>query len=114
MQNGVIMVSHFEQLRARGIALRDAESSRARQRLRPVLMTALLASIGLVPAALSTGIGSDLQKPLATAIIGGMVLDVVAGTLFPPAPLYSLFARRVSETETEVAQFDAEAEAAQV
>ncbi len=104
VQNGVIMVSHFEQLRAQGTEMRDAIIEGAGTRMRPVLMTALLASIGLIPAALSTGIGSDLQKPLAIAIIGGLVLDVIAGTLFALPVLYSLMARPILDTETELAQ----------
>ena len=72
-------------------------------RLRPVLMTALLATIGLLPAAVSTGIGSDLQKPLAIVIIGGLILDVITGTIFVLPVLYSLLAKPVLDTETELA-----------
>jgi cobalt-zinc-cadmium resistance protein CzcA len=73
VQNGVIMVSYFDHLRAEGLGFREAILEGSEIRLRPVLMTALLASIGLVPAAISTGIGSDTQKPLAIVIIGGLV-----------------------------------------
>ena len=79
VQNGVIMVSYCDHLWASGEPLSLAVLDGAATRLRPVLMTALLASIGLVPAALSTGIGSDMQKPLAIAIIGGLVADVLMG-----------------------------------
>jgi cobalt-zinc-cadmium resistance protein CzcA len=63
-------------------------------RLRPVLMTALLAMIGLVPAAVSTGIGSDVQKPIAIVIIGGLLVETVL-TLYSLPVRYALFARRV-------------------
>jgi cobalt-zinc-cadmium resistance protein CzcA len=93
VQNGVIMVSYIDHVRAQGLALREAVVQGATIRLRPVLMTALLASIGLVPAALSTGIGSDLQKPIAIAIIGGLIADVMLGTLFLLPVLYALTIR---------------------
>lgn len=74
-------------------ALYDAIVEGAGTRLSPVLMTAMLATIGLIPAALSTGIGSDVQKPLALAIIGGMITGVI-GTLFALPVLYMLIAGR--------------------
>ena len=78
----------------RGRSLYDAAMEGAGTRsLRPVLMTAMLATIGLIPAAISTGIGSDVQKPLALAIIGGMVTGVL-GTLFVLPVLYMLIAGR--------------------
>jgi cobalt-zinc-cadmium resistance protein CzcA len=94
VQNGVIMVSYIDQMCLRGASVRDAVLNGAAIRLRPVLMTAMLATIGLVPAAISKGIGSDVQKPLAVAIIGGLILDVSVGTLFVLPVLYSLVARR--------------------
>lgn len=94
IQNGVIMVSYFDHLRKeQGIPFHEAIIDGAKTRLRPVMMTALLASIGLVPAALSTGIGSDVQKPIAIAIIGGMVEGTI-GTLFVLPVLYELIERR--------------------
>ena len=92
VQNGVIMVTYFDQLRATGRSLEQAVLDGAETRLRPVLMTALLAMIGLVPAAVSTGIGSDTQKPLAIVIIGGLMSATVL-TLFVLPVLYALFAR---------------------
>jgi len=71
--NGVVMVSLFNQLRASGVPLAQAVREGAMTRLRTVLMTALLASLGLAPMALSTGIGSETQKPLAVVVIGGLV-----------------------------------------
>jgi cobalt-zinc-cadmium resistance protein CzcA len=94
VQNGVIMVSYIDHLCLRDELLYDAVLDGASVRLRPVLMTAMLATIGLIPAAISTSIGSDVQKPLAIAIIGGLVMDVVIGTLFVLPVLYMLVARR--------------------
>lgn len=92
VQNGVIMVSYIDLVRATGKSLRDAVIEGGVIRLRPVLMTAILASIGLVPAAISTGIGSDTQKPLAIVIIGGLVSATLV-TLFILPVLYLLVAR---------------------
>lgn len=103
VQNGVIMVSYFDHLRQeQGVAFLDAIREGAKTRLRPVLMTALLASIGLLPAALSTGIGSDVQKPLAIAIIGGLMADVLTGTIFVLPVLYALVARPRPEPLTSL------------
>ena len=93
VQNGVIMVSYFDHLRATGMNIHDVIVEGAAIRLRPVLMTAILASIGLVPAAMSTGIGSDTQKPLAIVIIGGLISATVL-TLFVLPVLYEVGARR--------------------
>ena len=99
VQNGVIMVSHFDRLREEeDIPLDEAVLEGSATRLRPVLMTAILASIGLVPAAISTGIGSDTQKPLAIVIIGGLI-SATALTLFVLPVLYALVARHDTEPE---------------
>jgi cobalt-zinc-cadmium resistance protein CzcA len=71
--NGLIMLSHFNQLRERGRTIREAVREGALTRLRPVLMTALVASLGFVPMALATGAGAEVQKPLATVVIGGIL-----------------------------------------
>jgi cobalt-zinc-cadmium resistance protein CzcA len=71
--NGVVMVTYFNQLRQRGMSAYDAVVSGSLTRLRTVLMTALLAMFGLLPMALSTGIGSETQKPLALVVIGGLI-----------------------------------------
>jgi cobalt-zinc-cadmium resistance protein CzcA len=102
VQNGVIMVSHFDRLRLEGLGMREAVIEGSLTRLRPVLMTAILASIGLVPAAVSTGIGSDTQKPLAIVIIGGLVSATIL-TLFVLPVLYALVARPVLSAEAELA-----------
>ena len=97
--NGVVMLSVFQQLRESGLGLLDAITTGAMQRLRTVLMTALLAALGLLPMALSQAIGSEAQRPLAVVVIGGLasatlltlvVLPVLYAMLFgprtPPAP----------------------------
>jgi cobalt-zinc-cadmium resistance protein CzcA len=71
--NGVVMVTYINQLRAAGAALHDAVRHGAAVRLRPVLMTALVASVGFIPMAVSTSSGAEVQRPLATVVIGGLV-----------------------------------------
>ena len=87
--DGVILVSYIKGLRLGGMALRDAVVRGATLRLRPVLMTALAAAIGLFPAAIATGIGSETQRPLARVVVGGMMTAPVLILLVLPA-LYSL------------------------
>lgn len=95
VQNGVIMVSYIDSLREQGMHIREAVLQGAVTRLRPVLMTAILASIGLVPAAISTGIGSDTQKPLAIVIIGGLVSATLLTLVVLPV-IYALISREQS------------------
>ena len=71
--NGLVMVSFIRSLRENGVALDEAIREGARTRLRPVLMTALVAALGFVPMAFNTGIGSEVQRPLATVVIGGII-----------------------------------------
>ena len=71
--NGVVMVSYFNQLREAGSSVLDAVKKGAERRLRPVLMTALIASLGLMPLLFATGPGSELQRPLAVVVIGGLI-----------------------------------------
>ncbi len=73
MLNGVVMVSFIEALRREGRALAAAVREGALTRLRPVLMTALVASLGFVPLAVSTGAGAEVQRPLATVVTGGIL-----------------------------------------
>jgi len=91
--NGVVMVTLFDQLRAGGVPLEQAVREGAMRRLRTVLMTALLASLGLAPMALSTGIGSETQKPLAVVVIGGLVSATLL-VLFVLPVLYSLLSKK--------------------
>ena len=89
--NGVVMVSYFNQLREAGTPLLDAVRQGAVVRLRTVLMTALLAMLGLLPMALSHGIGSETQRPLAVVIIGGLVSATLLTLIVLPT-LYVTFA----------------------
>jgi cobalt-zinc-cadmium resistance protein CzcA len=91
--NGVVMVSYFTDLRAQGLSPVDAVRTGATVRLRTVLMTALLAMLGLTPMALSHSIGSEVQKPLAVVVIGGLVSATLLTLLVLPT-LYLLFEER--------------------
>lgn len=71
--NGIVMVSHMNDLRRKGLSLHDSVLQGAADRLRPVLMTALVASLGFIPMAFNTGPGSEVQRPLATVVIGGLI-----------------------------------------
>ncbi|MXS72575.1 CusA/CzcA family heavy metal efflux RND transporter [Flavobacteriaceae bacterium W22] len=84
IQNGVILITEFHQNFKKGLSLDDSILNGVKSRTRPVIMTALMASIGLLPAALSTGIGSESQKPLAIVIIGGLITATVLTLLIFP------------------------------
>jgi heavy metal efflux system protein len=92
VQTGVIMVEYINQLRARGYAIEEAAIEGAVLRLRPIVMTMLVATLGLLPAALSHGIGSDSQRPFAIVIVGGLISDLVMSIILLPT-LYVWFAR---------------------
>ncbi len=92
VQTGVIMVEYINQLRSRGLTPLDAAQKGAIERLRPILMTMLVASLGLLPAATSHGIGSDSQRPFAIVIVGGLMGALVMSVYLLPA-LYVWIAR---------------------
>jgi len=94
--NGVVLVSYINQLRAEGLDLEEAVVRGTLLRLRPVLITALVASLGLVPLLLSSGAGSEIQRPLATVVVGGLVTSTALTLLVLPA-LYGVFERRPVE-----------------
>ena len=96
----MVLVSYVRQLRARGMGLEEAVREAALTRLRPVLMTALVASLGFVPMALSTGMGSEVQRPLATVVIGGVISSTLLTLLVLPS-LYLLFGSPVVSKEEE-------------
>ena len=98
--NGLVMVAFIRDLRIGGKSLDEALVEGALTRLRPVLMTALVASLGFVPMALNTGIGSEVQRPLATVVIGGIVSSTLLTLLVLPA-LYRLVHARGQETVTK-------------
>ena len=87
VQNGIIMVSNFNRMRREGHGIHDAVLIGSAERFRPVLMTATVASIGMLPAALATGIGTDVQRGLATVVVGGLVIATLL-TLFILPALY--------------------------
>ncbi|MCD8073370.1 MAG: efflux RND transporter permease subunit, partial [Alistipes sp.] len=89
IQNGVIMISHFNSLRRGGMPLMDAVRQGSRHRFRPVLMTAVTTIFGLIPASIAIGIGSDVQRPLATVIVYGLMFSTLV-TLFALPALYYL------------------------
>jgi heavy metal efflux system protein len=97
--NGLVMVTYINQLRLRGAARDEAIVQGAMTRLRPVLMTALVASLGFVPMALATGAGAEVQKPLATVVIGGLVSSTLLTLVVLPA-LCRIFARKNDLTES--------------
>jgi hypothetical protein len=92
IMNGLLMISSFNALRAAGVPLREAIVRGMEKLVRPVTMTALAAIIGLLPAAFSTQIGSESQKPLAIAVVGGMIATLVLTNLVPV--LYSFYGHR--------------------
>jgi cobalt-zinc-cadmium resistance protein CzcA len=109
VQNGVIMVSSLNQMRDQlqphpeeGQGLVEAVRKAAHERLRPVLMTATVATLGLLPAALAHGIGSDVQRPLATVVVGGLVSATLLTLLVLPA-LYLVIERRVPKPVSSIA-----------
>ena len=97
--NGVVMVTFINDLRERGHALDAAIREGALTRLRPVLMTALVASLGFVPMALNVGAGSEVQRPLATVVIGGIISSTILTLVVLPA-LYRLVHRRRERIDT--------------
>ncbi|MBI2806785.1 MAG: efflux RND transporter permease subunit [Planctomycetes bacterium] len=94
----MILVSYIRQLRKKGLSLDDAVQQAAVTRLRPVLMTTLVASLGFVPMAFSTGMGAEVQRPLATVVIGGVISAMVM-SLFVVRVLYLVFKSPVDVEE---------------
>jgi cobalt-zinc-cadmium resistance protein CzcA len=90
--NGVVMVSHINSLRSDGMEMKDAVYQGASDRLRPVLITALVASLGFIPMALATSRGAEIERPLATVVIGGLITATVL-TLYILPLLYPWFSR---------------------
>jgi cobalt-zinc-cadmium resistance protein CzcA len=84
VQTGVIMLEYINQLRVRGYSVEEAAVEGAVLRLRPILMTMLVATLGLLPAAMSHGIGSDSQRPFAIVIVGGLIIDLAMSILMLP------------------------------
>jgi cobalt-zinc-cadmium resistance protein CzcA len=105
--NGLVMVSYINELRQHGRTLVDAVREGAMTRLRPVLMTALVASLGFIPMALSSGAGAEVQRPLATVVIGGLFTATLLTLLVLPL-LYMLFERAQDEPDGTPSGTDAQ------
>jgi cobalt-zinc-cadmium resistance protein CzcA len=95
--NGVVMMAMIQQLRTQGLELLEAIEQGAVQRLRPVLMTALVASLGFVPMALNTGTGAEIQRPLATVVIGGILTSTLLTLVVLPALYRLVHGRRTQQ-----------------
>jgi cobalt-zinc-cadmium resistance protein CzcA len=100
VMNGVIMVANLNRVRELGIPLFEAVLTGAGERLRPVLMTATVATLGMLPAALATGIGSDVQRGVATVVAGGLIMATVL-TLFIIPTFYFVIERRAERRRAE-------------
>lgn len=94
--NGVVLVSYFNQLHAEGLAIRDCVVQGARRRLRPVLMTASITAFGLIPLLFATGPGSEIQRPLAIVVIGGLITATALTLILLPI-LYLRFGQSPAE-----------------
>jgi heavy metal efflux system protein len=90
VQNGIIMVSNINRVRKEGLSLNEAVLVGATERFRPVLMTATVASIGMLPAALATGVGTDVQRGLATVVVGGLPIATLLTLFILPSLYYGL------------------------
>jgi cobalt-zinc-cadmium resistance protein CzcA len=102
VMNGVVMVANLNRVRDTGATLFDSVLIGAGKRLRPVLMTASVATVGMLPAALATGIGSDVQRGLATVVSGGLILATLL-TLFIIPTFYFVLERRAERRSVAAA-----------
>jgi cobalt-zinc-cadmium resistance protein CzcA len=91
--NGVVMVSYFISLLKDGYLIDDAVKEGARRRLRPVLMTAFIAALGLLPLLFASGVGSEIQRPLAIVVLGGLVTSTALTLLILP-PIFKILYKR--------------------
>jgi cobalt-zinc-cadmium resistance protein CzcA len=107
--NGVVLVTFINELRQRGALVSDAILRGCITRLRPVLMTATVASIGFIPMALATGAGAEVQKPLATVVVGGLISSTLLTLLILPA-LYRMMERDSEPTAEPQSQAKATTE----
>jgi len=99
MLNGIVLVSFINQLREQGLSVADAVRKGAMMRLRPVLMTACVAILGLVPMLISTGVGAETQRPLATVVVGGLITSTALTLILLPV-IYEWIEQRASGTVT--------------
>jgi cobalt-zinc-cadmium resistance protein CzcA len=103
VQNGIIMVANLNRMRKSGLELHEAILTGATERLRPVLMTATVASLGMLPAALHTGVGSDVQRGIATVVVGGLAIATFL-TLFVLPSLYHVIEHYAEQRGGDVAE----------
>jgi len=97
--NGIVLISHLNELRKKGMNLRESVIAGAADRLRPVLMTALVASLGFIPMAFNTGPGSEVQRPLASVVIGGLITSTMLTLLVLPTIYYWMENRKLKKVE---------------
>jgi len=100
--DGLVMLTYFNQLREQGKSVRDAVTEGSLTRLRPILMTALVASFGFMPMAIATGAGAEVQRPLAIVVIGGLLSSTFIKLVLLPV-LYEWFERKSPPEKTETA-----------
>jgi cobalt-zinc-cadmium resistance protein CzcA len=105
VMNGIIILSQYNQLIEEGVDRTDAILRTGEIQMRPVLMTCVIAGVGLLPAAVSTGIGSQVQKPLAVVVVGGMMLAPAIILITLPV-LIALFSRRTRSGVREETTFE--------
>ncbi|NOX64282.1 MAG: efflux RND transporter permease subunit, partial [Chlorobi bacterium] len=98
LENGMVLVTYFNQLIKEGKSIDEASIEGAKLRLRPVLMTAATTALGLIPLLIATGTGSEVQRPLATVVVGGLFTSTILTLLVLPA-LYKWFAIKPQEGE---------------
>lgn len=103
--NGLVLLTYFNQLREQGLSIRDAVIEGSLTRLRPVLMTAFVASLGFVPMTIATGTGAEVQRPLATVVIGG-ILSATFLTLIVLPALYFWFEREQKSSGAAVEKLE--------
>lgn len=90
VQNGIIMIANINRVRATGVSLREAVITGAVERFRPVMMTATVATVGMLPAAMAIGVGTDVQRALATVVVGGLVVATLLTLLILPTYYFAL------------------------
>jgi len=96
--NGLVLVAYFRQLRAEGLSMADAVRLGAQRRLRPVLMTASITAFGLVPLLFASGPGSEIQRPLAIVVIGGLITSTLLTLILLPI-LFERFGESAGDPE---------------
>ena len=101
VMDGILNITYFRELRAQGMGVAEAVFRGAEQRMRPMLMTALSAGVGLLPAAISHGIGSQVQRPLATVVVGGMFIGPLLLLVVAPALRRIFLAQETAETSDD-------------